>query len=96
MRIRSFRHKGLKRLYQTGSGRGIRADVVAKVEDIIHAIDQARHVEQIGLFPGWRLHPLKGGQTGEWSIWVTRNYRLTFRVDGDDVEDLNLEDYHRK
>jgi proteic killer suppression protein len=96
MRIRSFRHKGLKRLYQTGSGRGIRADVVAKVEDILHAIDQARHVEQIGLFPGWRLHPLKGGRTGEWSIWVTQNYRLTFRVDGDDVEDLNLEDYHRK
>ena len=51
MRIRSFRHKGLKRLYETGSGRGIRADLVAKVEDILHAIEQARRIEQVGLFP---------------------------------------------
>jgi plasmid maintenance system killer protein len=41
MRIRSFRHKGLKRLYETGSGRGIRADLVVKVESILHAIEQA-------------------------------------------------------
>jgi len=60
MRITNFRHKGLKRLYETGSGRGIRPDLVEKVEDILHAIEQARHVEQIALFPGWRLHPLKG------------------------------------
>jgi proteic killer suppression protein len=96
MRIRSFRHKGLKRLYEIGDRRGIRADLVAKLEDIIHAIEQARHVEQVALFPGWRLHPLKGARRGEWSVWVTGNFRLTFRVDGEDVRDVDLEDYHRK
>lgn len=68
MRIVSFRHKGLKRLYETGSGRGVRSDLVAKLEGILHAIEQARRIEQIGLFPGWRLHPLKGDRAGEWSV----------------------------
>jgi len=96
MRIRSFRHKGLKRLYETGSGRGIRADLVAKVEDILHAVEQARRIEQVGLFPRWRLHPLKGARRGEWSVWVSGNYRITFRVDVEDVSDLDFEDYHGK
>ena len=96
MRIRSFRHKGLRRLYETGSRRGIRADLAAKVEDILHAIEQARRIEQVGLFPGWKLHPLKGVRLGEWSVWVSGNYRIIFRVDGEDVTDLNFEDYHGK
>jgi toxin HigB-1 len=96
MRVRGFRHKGLKRLYETGSGRGVRPDLVAKVESILLAIEQARHIEQVGLFPGWKLHPLKGGRRGEWSVWVSGNYRITFRVDGEDVSDLDFEDYHGK
>jgi proteic killer suppression protein len=96
MRIASFRHKGLKRLYETGNRRGIRPDLVEKVEEILHAIEQARRVEEVGLFPGWRLHPLKGDRAGEWSVWVTGNYRLTFRPDGEDVRDIDLEDYHGK
>jgi toxin HigB-1 len=96
MRIRSFRHKGLRRLYETGSRRGIRADLAAKVEDILHAIEQARRIEQVGLFPGWKLHPLKGARLGEWSVWVSGDYRIIFRVDGEDVTDLNFEDYHGK
>jgi proteic killer suppression protein len=94
MRIRSFRHKALKRLYQVGSRHGIRDDLVAKLEEILHAIEQARHVEQIALFPGWKLHPLKGDRVGEWSVWVTGNYRLTFRVDAEEIRDIDLEDYH--
>jgi toxin HigB-1 len=96
MRIVSFQHKGLKRLYEAGSRRGLRSDLVAKIEDTLHAIEQAQHVEQIGLFPGWKLHPLKGDRAGEWSVWVTGNYRLTFRVEGEDVSNLDLEDYHGK
>ncbi|HTV27687.1 MAG TPA: type II toxin-antitoxin system RelE/ParE family toxin [Xanthobacteraceae bacterium] len=96
MRICSFRHKGLKRLYETGSGRGIRADLVTKVESILQAVEQARRIEQVGLFPGWKLHQLKGERRGEWSIWVSGNYRLTFRIDAEDVFDLDFEDYHGK
>ena len=83
-------------MYEAGSRRGVRSDLVAKIEGILHAIEQAQRVEQIGLFPGWKLHPLKGGRTGEWSVWVTGNYRLTFRVEGEDVSNLDLEDYHGK
>jgi toxin HigB-1 len=96
MRIKSIRHKGLKRLYESGDRRGVRADLAPKVEEIVHAIEQARRIEQVGLFPGWKLHPLKGSRRGEWSIWVTGNYRLTFRVDAEDVSNLDLEDYHGK
>jgi toxin HigB-1 len=96
IRIGSFRHKGLRRLYETGSGRGIRPDLVAKVEDILHAIEQAQRIEHVGLFPGWKLHPLKGNRRGEWSVWVSGNCRITFRVDGEDVKDIDFEDYHGK
>ncbi|HTV29676.1 MAG TPA: type II toxin-antitoxin system RelE/ParE family toxin [Xanthobacteraceae bacterium] len=94
MRIRSFRHKELKRLYETGSGRGIRGDLIAKVESILQAIEQARRIEQVGLFPGWKLHQLKGDRRGEWSVWVSGNYRVTFRVNAENVFDLDLDDYH--
>lgn len=96
MRLRSFRHKGLKHLYETGDHRGVPAQYVAKLTDIIHAMEQARNLRQIGLFPGWRLHRLKGKRRSEWSVWVTGNFRLTFRVVGDDVWDIDFEDYHGK
>jgi len=96
MRIAGFRHKGLKRLYETGNPRGVRADLVAKVAVILHSIEQARRLEQVAKLPGWKLHPLKGDRRGEWSLWVTGNFRLTFRVDGENVTNLDLEDYHGK
>jgi proteic killer suppression protein len=75
MRIVSFRHKGLKRLYEAGSRRGLRSDLVAKIEDILHAIEQAQHVEQIGLFPGWKLHAegrpdRRMERLGDWKLSV--------------------------
>jgi proteic killer suppression protein len=94
MRIRGFRHKGLKRLYEADEARGVRADLTSKLKVILHAIEQAQRIEQVAKLPGWRLHSLKGGRRGEWSLWVTGNFRLTFRVDGDDVNDIDLEDYH--
>ena len=94
MKIGGFRHKGLKRLYEADEARGVRADLASKLKVILHAIEQAQRIEQVAKLPGWRLHPLKGGRRGEWSLWVTGNFRLTFRVDGDDVNDIDLEDYH--
>jgi proteic killer suppression protein len=96
MRIVSFRHKGLRRLYVNGDRRGVRADLVTKIELVMHAIEQAERIEQVGRFPGWKLHPLKGDRLGQWSVWITGNYRLTFGVEGEDVLDLDFEDYHGK
>jgi proteic killer suppression protein len=94
MRLVGFRHKGLKRLYDASDARGLRAELAAKIVLILHAIEQAKRIEQVALFPGWRLHPLKGDRQGTWSVRATGNFRLTFRVDGEDVSEIDLEDYH--
>jgi len=91
--IRSFRHRGLKRLYERGDCSGIRADLVDTVEDIVARLDQATTPQALNL-PGYRLHPLKGDLKGFWSITVRANWRIIFRFEGVDVFDLELIDYH--
>ncbi len=46
--------------------------------------------------PTWKAHKLSGDRGNTWSLFVTKNWRLTFRVDHDEIEivDLNYEDYH--
>ena len=94
MSIRSFRHKGLRRLYETGDGRELPASQVEKISDILLAIDEATNPQEVGLFPGWRLHPLKGRIKGFWSLTVTGNWRVVFRFEKGDVFDLDFVDYH--
>ena len=44
--------------------------------------------------PGWRLHPLKGELQGPWAVWVDKNWRLTFRFEGEDAVLVDYQDYH--
>ncbi len=94
MPIQSFRHKGLKRLYEEDDVRRVPAASADKLRLMLTIIDTAPGVEEIRLFPGWRLHPLKGDRAGFWSLTVTGNWRLTFRFELGDAFDLDLEDYH--
>jgi toxin HigB-1 len=94
MGIRSIRHGGLRRLYRNGDGRDLPAALVEKISDILLAIDDAAHPQEVGLFPGWRLHPLKGELKGFWSVTVSGNWRVTFRFEQGDAFDLDLVDYH--
>ncbi|HVN64703.1 MAG TPA: type II toxin-antitoxin system RelE/ParE family toxin [Candidatus Binataceae bacterium] len=94
MGIRSIRHKGLGRLYRTGDGRDLPAALVEKIADILLAIDGALNPQEVGLFPGWRLHPLKGELKGFWSVTVSGNWRVIFRFDAGDAFDLDFVDYH--
>jgi proteic killer suppression protein len=94
MAIRSFRHKGLRRLYEQDSPRGVPAGFAAKLKDMLAALDAAVAVEDVGLFPGWRLHRLKGDLAGHWSLTVSGNWRLVFRFEDGDAMDLDLVDYH--
>ena len=64
MGIRSIRHHGLKQLYESGEARGLPPAMVRKIADILLAIDEAAHPQDVALFPGWKLHPLKGGLRG--------------------------------
>ncbi|MHB8257132.1 MAG: type II toxin-antitoxin system RelE/ParE family toxin [Acidiferrobacterales bacterium] len=91
--IQSFRHKGLKRLYEKDIAKGLSADMVPKIERILARLDVAAGPEMMNL-PGYGLHPLKGGLKGFWSVWVTGNWRIIFRFDGGNACDVDLVDYH--
>lgn len=91
--IRSFRHKGLERLYRQGSAKGVQPSIADKVSRILARLDVATKPQQMDL-PGWRLHPLKGELKGFWSVWANANWRIVFRFDGNDALDVDLIDYH--
>ncbi len=94
MILGKFRHKGLKRLYEDDDGSLLPAASVRKLKAILAALQFADNLAQVHTVPGWKLHPLKGGRKGEYSITITGNWRLTFTVEGNLVNDLNFEDYH--
>ena len=91
--IKSFRHKGLRRFYETGSTAGIQAAHAKRVRLQLAALDTAMRIEDIDL-PGYALHPLKGTMRGRWAISVNGNWRLTFEFKDGDVHVLDYEDYH--
>lgn len=94
MRFGSFRHRGLERFWRDDDARGLPPKHVDKLRAMLTALGEAESLAEIERFPGWRLHPLKGDRRGTWSMTVTRNSRLTFRLAGRIAVDVDLEDYH--
>ena len=91
--IRTFRHRGLKRLYERDDPGRVSADLVERVALALADLDSADNLGDIDL-PGYRLHPLKGDLKGLWSISVSGNWRITFRFEGGDAYEVDLIDYH--
>ena len=91
--IRSSRHKGLKRLYEKGSARGLPPQMPSRLRLILADLDAADDLDGLSL-PGYRLHPLKGELRGFWSLRVTGNFRVIFRFEEDEAWDVDLVDYH--
>ncbi|MBT2788470.1 MULTISPECIES: type II toxin-antitoxin system RelE/ParE family toxin [unclassified Halomonas] len=91
--IISFRNKGLRAFFETGTTKGIRADHAKRLGRILALLNRAEDPEAVNL-PGWRLHALKGEWTGFWSITVSGNWRVIFRFTGSDVELVDYLDYH--
>ena len=91
--ILSFRHKGLKRLFEKGEAKGIRADQLERIENILFVFSRARKPEDVDL-PGFHLHPLKGDMKGLWAVTVRANWRVTFRFEEGEACDVDLVDYH--
>jgi proteic killer suppression protein len=91
--VRSFKHRGLKRLFERDDRSGIRPDLVDTVQEILTVLDEAATPQELNL-PGYRLHPLKGGLKGFWSVTVRANWRIIFRFQAADAVDVNLIDYH--
>ncbi len=91
--IRSFCHKGLKRLHRDDDPRGVIADYAEKLRDILARLDAAGTAADMDL-PGFRLHALKGKLRGFWAVTVRANWRVIFRFAGRDVFDVDYLDYH--
>jgi toxin HigB-1 len=91
--ISSFKHRGLKRLYEHGDRSGIRPDLLETVERILTVLDAATTPQALDI-PRYRLHLLKGDRKGPWSLTVRANRRIIFRFDGTDAFDVELIDCH--
>ncbi len=91
--IRSIRHKGLRKFYESGSKAGIQASHANKLRMQLAALDTAQNIDDMDI-PGFRLHELSGSSRNRWSIMVNGNWRLTFEFRGGDAYLLDYEDYH--
>ncbi len=94
MRIRTVRHRGLKRFIEDDDDRGIRRDLVNRVRRILTALLSVEDIKGLAGPPGWRIHQLTGDRAGTWSVSVSGNWRITFEIDTDEIHSLDLEDYH--
>ncbi len=91
--ILSFKHKGLRKYYETGSTAGIQPNHEKRIRLILAALDTAQMIDDMDL-PGFDLHPLRGDRRGIWSISVSGNWRVTFKFEEGNAQIVNYEDYH--
>jgi proteic killer suppression protein len=96
VRIRSIRHKGLRRLVEHDDASGVQAQFVAKIRYILAFLQDMEREDELLTVPTWKAHRLTGDRKGSWSLFVTKNWRITFRIDQAEIEivDLDYEDYH--
>ena len=95
MQIQSIRHKALRRFAETGSSKGLPPGVVDRLRNMLAYIDATADEEELRVPPNFGAHKLTGDREGEWSLFVTKNWRMTFSVNDDGaLEDMDLEDYH--
>jgi toxin HigB-1 len=96
MKIRSVIHKGLRRFIENDDASGLQPAIVTKVQRIVTFLQDMDREEELRTVPSWKAHMLTGDRKGVWSLSVTKNWRMTFRIDREDIEiiDLDYEDYH--
>jgi proteic killer suppression protein len=96
MKIGNVLHKGLRWLIVDDDTSGVPADAVPKLRRIVSFLQDMEFEEELRSIPTWKAHQLTGSRKGTWSLFVTRNWRITFRIDKTEIEiiDLDYEDYH--
>lgn len=92
--IKTFRHKGLRLLWEKGDASRLPPGQVEKLKRILFVLDTARTLEVVRAIPGYRLHELSGNWEGVWSVWVTGNYRVLFRFEEGNAYNVDYLDYH--
>ena len=91
--IESFRHRGLKALYQGRTSKGVAPEHEQKLRDILAQLDQSEKPSDMDL-PGYDLHPLRGPLKGHYSVAVSGNWRVTFKFENGEESAVNYLDYH--
>jgi proteic killer suppression protein len=91
--IKSFRHKGLKKFYETGSVAGLQSSHKIRLRMILAALDSSLEIGDMDI-PGFKLHPLKGRLKDRWSVSVSGNWRITFEYREGNTYVIDYEDYH--
>lgn len=96
MKIGNVVHKGLRRFIKHDDASGLPPAVIAKVRRMVSFLQDMEREDELRTVPSWKAHQLTGGRKGTWSLFVTKNWRLTFRIDQSEIEiiDLDFEDYH--
>ena len=96
MKIRNVIHRGLRRFIERDDASSLSPAVVEKVRNIVTFLQEIEDASELRDVPSWNVHRLTGDRRGTWSLTVTRNWRLTFRIDRTEgqIIDLNYEDYH--
>jgi proteic killer suppression protein len=96
MKIRNVIHKALRRFIEDDDSSGLPAAVVPKLRKIVSFLQDMEQESELRTIPSWNAHQLTGERKGAWSLFVTRNWRITFRIDQTEIEiiDLDYEDYH--
>lgn len=96
MKIRNVVHKGLQRLIEQDDETRMQPSVAAKLRRMVSFLKAMERENELYSLPFWSPHKLSGDRRDTWSLTVTANWRLTFRIDPDEMEivDLNYEDYH--
>ncbi|MEK7661698.1 MAG: type II toxin-antitoxin system RelE/ParE family toxin [Pseudomonadota bacterium] len=96
MRIRNILHKGLRKFVEKDDCSGLSAELIPKLRRMISFLQEMSIESELHSIPVWKAHQLQGERKGIWSLHVNKNWRLTFGIDGENIEifDLNYEDYH--
>jgi toxin HigB-1 len=96
MRIRNIVHKGIRRFVEAEDASGLQPAVVGKLRRILTFLQDMVEENELRTVPTWKAHKLSGDRAGTWSLFVTKNWRLTFAISLDEIEIINLdyEDYH--
>lgn len=91
--IKSFKHKGLKKLYTKGDTSGVIQNHVAKLRFILSTLNDAEDIQDMD-YPGSDLHPLTGKLAGQYAVSVNGNWRIFFKFVDGDAFIVNYDDYH--
>ncbi|MEM9834465.1 MAG: type II toxin-antitoxin system RelE/ParE family toxin [Bacteroidota bacterium] len=91
--IKSIKHKGLRLLWEKNDASKLPASQITKIENILELLDAATSKEDMN-YPGSNFHELKGSLQGHYAVKVTGNYRIIFRLENEDVFEVNYIDYH--